>query len=99
MTARIVVQHVPFCEVERRDGDGLHPCGRSAGHAGDHVCALVDVCGVTWARVEVIVSEHLGPCDTCRQVVRAGSECSDCLENAGHARHDACCTVPFGGLL
>lgn len=43
--------------------------------------------------VEVVVSEHLGPCDTCGRIVRPGSECSECLEEAGVVRHEACCDL------
>lgn len=90
---------IGLCEVEYRDRRGsLHPCGLSAGHGGEHVCALGHLCGVAWGRVEVVVSDHLGPCDECGRIVRAVEECSECLEEAGTVRHDACCTVPFGGL-
>lgn len=82
----------PFCEVERRDsGGGLHPCGRTAGHDGAHVCALVGICGERWATVEIVRSEHLGPCAECGEIVRAGAECSVCLEEDGAAVHDGCC--------
>lgn len=48
--------------------------------------------------LEIVRAEHLGPCDTCGLIVRAGTECSECLENAGSARHERCCDLPFGGL-
>jgi hypothetical protein len=69
-----------------------HLCGRTAGHGGEHVCASFELCGVTWARVEVIRADDLGPCELgCGYVVRAGSECSECLEEDGVARHLECC--------
>lgn len=77
-----------LCEVDHRDQDGgLHPCGRPAGHAGDHVCALDNVCRATWGRVEVVVADHLGPCQVCSDVVRPGAECSECLEDDGVVMH------------
>lgn len=42
-------------------------------------------------RVEVVVADHLGPCAECGEVVRAGAECSGCLEEAGSVRHARCC--------
>lgn len=43
------------------------------------------------AEVVVVVCDHLGPCPECRLVVRAGTECSTCLEEAGVALHEGCC--------
>lgn len=43
--------------------------------------------------LEVVHAEHLGPCQTaCGEVVRAGEECSTCLEEVGVAVHDGCCS-------
>lgn len=88
-----MIRPVNLCEVDRRDEDGgTHLCGRTAGHAGDHVCDWFHVCGVAWGRVEVIRADHLGPCDACREPVRPLEECSTCLEEHGVARHaEACC--------
>lgn len=85
-----------LCEVDRRDRDGgLHPCGLPAGHDGDHACAIDNVCRATWGRVEIVVSDHLGPCAECGDIVRAGDECSECLEEDGVVVHDtdACCEM------
>jgi hypothetical protein len=85
----------PLCEVERRTGptgSELHPCRKAAGHAGEHVCALYEICGVTWSGTfEVVHADHLGPCAECSGIVRAGRECSECLEEDGVAVHDGCC--------
>jgi hypothetical protein len=88
-----VTAPLPFCEDERRDDDGgLHPCGRTAGHDGAHVCALVGICGERWLTITGFVrSEHLGPCARCGEVVRPLDECSTCLEEDGVVRHAECC--------
>lgn len=41
----------------------------------------------------VVRADHLGPCAaaSCGVAVRAGEECSTCLEEDGLAVHDACC--------
>lgn len=36
-------------------------------------------------------AEHLGPCSVCGRIVRAGTECSGCLEEDGVVVHERCC--------
>jgi hypothetical protein len=52
---------------------------------------------MAWAAANAVRAEHLGPCDRpgCHQVVRAGTECSECLEEDGVVVHGAtCCPYP-----
>lgn len=71
------------------DGDLTSHSDRTALRSA--AAALYDLRLELARRVEPVKVDHLGPCDTCDDVVRPGMECSECLEEGGVVRHDACC--------
>lgn len=87
---RLVAAHDALSAVSALDGDLL---------SGEDLEALVRLQGVLEAaqlelgrRTEVVViHDGLGPCAECGGIVRAGRECSTCLEEEGDVVHSGCC--------
>jgi hypothetical protein len=46
---------------------------------------------LAWLESNAVRADHLGPCARCGELVRAGDECSGCLEDDGQAIHEREC--------